>query len=91
MYGEHSSTSKWASLSRSPSSSPSSLPSPTSSPGLPQAFFPSLLLSSLELRDTQHYEPQIRALLGSASQFCKVFVLRSETMHPGPSILHPKS
>jgi len=29
-----------------------------------------LLLSSLELRDTKVYEPQIRALLGTASHFC---------------------
>ena len=35
---------------------------------------PSLLLSSLELIDTKAYEPQIRALLGTASQFCKVVV-----------------
>ena len=36
----------------------------------------SLLLSSLELSDTQVYEPQIRALLGTASHFCKVVVLK---------------
>ena len=30
----------------------------------------SLLLSSLELSDTQVYEPQIRALLGTAAHFC---------------------
>jgi len=30
----------------------------------------SLLLSSLELSDTQVYEPYIRALLGTASHFC---------------------
>ena len=32
----------------------------------------SLLLSSLELSDTQVYEPSIRALLGTASHFCEV-------------------
>ena len=33
-------------------------------------FFSSLSLSSLELSDTQVYEPYIRALLGTASHFC---------------------
>ena len=37
----------------------------------------SSLLSSLELSDTKVYEPQIRALLGTASHFCKVVVLKS--------------
>jgi len=37
----------------------------------------SLLLSSLELSDTKVYEPYIRALLGTASQFCEVVVLKS--------------
>ena len=32
----------------------------------------SLLLSSLELSDTQVYEPEIRARLGTAAHFCKV-------------------
>ena len=36
----------------------------------------SLLLSSLELSDTKVYAPQIRALLGTASHFCEVVVLR---------------
>jgi len=40
----------------------------------------SLLLSSLELSDTKVYEPQIRALLGTASLFCEVVVLKL----PGP-------
>ena len=35
----------------------------------------SALLSSLELSDTQVYEPYIRALLGTAAHFCKVVVL----------------
>ena len=34
-----------------------------------------LSLSSLELSDTHVYEPQIRALLGTASHFCEVVVL----------------
>ena len=36
----------------------------------------SLLLSSLELSDTQVHEPSIRALLGTASRFCEVVVLK---------------
>ena len=36
----------------------------------------SLLLSSLELSDTQVYEPLIRALLGTASHVCEVVVLK---------------
>ena len=36
-------------------------------------FFSSLLLSSLELRDTKVYEPQTRALLVTAAHLCKVF------------------
>ena len=38
-----------------------------------QVCFSSLLLSSLELSDAQVYPPQIRALLGTASQVCKDF------------------
>ena len=37
----------------------------------------SLLLSSLHLSATKVYQPQIRALLGTASQFCEVVVLES--------------
>jgi len=36
----------------------------------------SLLLSSLELSDTKVYEPYIRALLGTATHFCEVVVLK---------------
>jgi len=43
-------------------------------------FFSSLSLSSLELSDTQVYTPYIRALLGTASHFCKVVVLK---LRPG--------
>ena len=39
--------------------------------GLVVVVSSSLLLSSLELSDTQAYEPQIRALLGTASNFCE--------------------
>ena len=39
----------------------------------------SLLLSCLELSDTTIYEPQIRALLGTASHFCQVVVLKLRT------------
>ena len=35
----------------------------------------SVLLSSSELSDTQVYEPYIRAIIGTASHFCKVVVL----------------
>jgi len=43
-----------------------------------------LLLSSLELSDTTIYEPQIRALLGTASHFCQVVVLKLRTVPLGP-------
>jgi len=36
----------------------------------------SLLLSNLELSDTKVYESEIRALLGTASHFCEVVVLK---------------
>ena len=39
-------------------------------------LFSSLLLSSLELSDTKVYEPEIGALLGTASHFCEVVVLK---------------
>jgi len=39
-----------------------------------------LLLSSLELRDTQVYQPYIRALLGTASHFCEVVFLKLRTV-----------
>ena len=39
------------------------------------SFSSSLLLSSLDLGDTQVYTPAIRALLGTASYFCEVVVL----------------
>ena len=40
----------------------------------------SLLLSSLELSDTQVYAPEIRALLGTAAHFYRLVVLRSRTV-----------
>ena len=39
-----------------------------------------LLYYSLELSDTKVYEPQIRALLGTASHFCEAVVLRLRTV-----------
>ena len=39
----------------------------------------SLLLSSPELSDTKVYDPQIRALLGTASHFFKVVLLKLRT------------
>jgi hypothetical protein len=44
-----------------------------------EVFSSSLLLSSQELSDKKVYEPQIQALLGTASHFCEVVVLRSRT------------
>jgi len=49
--------------------------STSSATAMLRSFF-SLLLSSLELRDTKVYEPQMRALLGTASHFCKVVEVR---------------
>jgi len=49
-------------------------------PGI-RIFSSSLLLSSLELSDTKVYEPHIRALLGTASHFCEVVVLKSKTLN----------
>ena len=46
------------------------------SPSSRGSLFSSLLLSILELSDTQLYEPWIRALLGTTSRFCKVVVLK---------------
>jgi len=43
----------------------------------------SLSLSSLELSDTQVYEPSKRALLGTSSDFCEVEVLKLRTIQPG--------
>ena len=40
----------------------------------------SLLLSSLELSDTQVVEPHMRALLGIASYFCEAVVLELRTV-----------
>ena len=41
-----------------------------------EGTLPSALLSSLELRDTNVYEPSIRARLGTAAHFCEVVVLK---------------
>jgi len=46
----------------------------------------SLLLSSLELSDTQVYEPQIRALLGTASHFYEVVVFKVRTVPIGTAL-----
>jgi len=48
----------------------------------------SLLLSSLELSDTKVYEPCIRALLGTASHFCQVAVLKLRTVPLTGQIVH---
>ena len=44
----------------------------------------SLLLSSLKLSDTEVYEPPLRALLGTASHFCEVVVLKLRTSSGEP-------
>jgi len=46
----------------------------------PQGLSSSFLLSSVELSDTQVYEPEMRALLGTASHFCGVVVLKLRTV-----------
>ena len=46
----------------------------------------SSLLSSLELSDTTIYEPEIRALLGTASHFCEVVVLKLRTVPFGTAL-----
>jgi len=38
-------------------------------------FSSSLLLSSLEMSDTEVYEPEIRARLGPVAHFCEVVIL----------------
>ena len=43
----------------------------------------SLLLASLELSDTQVYEPSIRALLGTVSHFCEVVVVKCSIPRSG--------
>ena len=44
------------------------------------------LLSSLDLCDMVVYEPQIRALLATASQFCEIVVLKSRTVLNGTTL-----
>ena len=43
-------------------------------------------LSSLELSDTKVHEPYIRALLGTASRFCEVVVLKLRTVPNHPTL-----
>ena len=63
------------------------LPSPIKTCTCECDLFPtsssSVLLSSLELSDTQVYEPYIRALLGTDSHFCEVVVLTLRTVPIG--------
>jgi len=59
--------------------------------GTPYTSSSSLLRSSLQMRDAQVYEPQIRALLGTASHFRKVVFLGSRRCQLGtPHNLNPK-
>ena len=67
----------------------------TSGPLSPQpSTLSPFLLSSLELGDTTIYEPQIRALLGTAPYFCPAPVLKQRTVSllrsASPSTLTPK-
>ena len=41
----------------------------------------SFSLWSLDLRDTKVYEPEIRALLGTASHFCEAVVVTPSTLN----------
>ena len=53
----------------------------------PESFsFLSFLLSSLVLSDTNFYEPQTRALLGTATLFCEVLVLEPRTVRFKPNL-----
>ena len=49
----------------------------------------SFLLSSLELSNTKVYEPQIRALLGTATHFCQAVVLIFS--HTGTTLSRPQT
>ena len=49
-------------------------------------LFSSLLLPSLKLSDTKVYEPEIRALLETASHFCEVVVLKLRTLPIGTAL-----
>ena len=53
---------------------------------LPYCLLTSLFLSSLEMSDTQVYEPEIRVLFRTASHFCEAVVLKLRTycipLHP---------
>ena len=49
-------------------------------------FSSALLLSKLELSDTEVYEPDKRALLGNASHFCQVVVLKPPTASGDPGV-----
>ena len=49
-------------------------------------FSSSLLLSSLELSDTNVYEPYIRARLGTAAHFCEGVVLNLRTVPIGTAL-----
>ena len=46
----------------------------------------SSLLSSLELSDTQVYEPSIRTLFGSAPHSCEAIVLKPRTVPLGTAL-----
>ena len=52
-------------------------------PGTPS----SLLLSSLELRDTTIYKPETRAFLETAPYFCLAVVLKSRTVPLGTALI----
>ena len=58
-------------------------PSRAGGMGKPSSSSSSSLLSSLELSGTHVYEPYIRALLGTASHFCELVVLKLGTCAGG--------
>ena len=55
---------------------------------IPNIFF--FITLGLELRDTKVYEPEMRALLGTASHYCETVVLESRTV-PSDTALGSRS
>ena len=55
-----------------------------------RVFSSSVLLSNLESSDIKVYGPEIRALLGTASQFCEAVVVESITALEELEVMFPK-
>jgi len=65
-------------------SQPSTMnPQPSTLNSQHSTFFFALILSSLELSGTKVFEPYIRALLGTASHFCEVVILKPQASTQG--------